>query len=81
MTSQQCFLAKLKSRLEEAQVPYMITGSTASVVYGEPRATKDVDVVNDPSSARKGPSAMRSSSHESTPASGQPGPSGGVVSS
>ena len=51
MTSQEVFLSKLARRLEEARVPYMVTGSTASVVYGEPRATRDVDLVIDPSPA------------------------------
>jgi hypothetical protein len=32
-------------RLEEAGIPYMVTGSVASMVYGEPRLTHDVDVV------------------------------------
>jgi hypothetical protein len=31
--------------LERAQVPYAIVGSVASSLYGEPRATNDVDVV------------------------------------
>lgn len=31
--------------LESAQVPYAIVGSVASSLYGEPRATNDVDVV------------------------------------
>lgn len=32
-------------RLETLGRPYMITGSTAGIVYGEPRLTHDVDVV------------------------------------
>lgn len=36
------------SRLERAGVPYMITGSVASSYHGEPRATRDLDVVIDP---------------------------------
>ena len=36
--------------LEVGQVPYMICGSLASSVYGEARATNDVDVVIDPTS-------------------------------
>ncbi len=31
--------------LEESQISYFITGSTASVFYGEPRLTLDIDVV------------------------------------
>ena len=32
-------------RLEQAEIPYMATGSVASVVYGEPRMTYDIDLV------------------------------------
>lgn len=32
-------------RLEEARIPYMVTGSVAAIAYGEPRLTHDVDVV------------------------------------
>jgi hypothetical protein len=35
------------SRLEEAQIPYMVVGSLSSIVYGEPRMTKDMDIVID----------------------------------
>lgn len=31
--------------LEELEIPYMITGSVASFLYGEPRATYDLDIV------------------------------------
>jgi hypothetical protein len=31
--------------LERAQLPYAVLGSVASSLYGEPRATNDVDVV------------------------------------
>ncbi len=34
--------------LDAAGVPYMVTGSLASTYHGEPRATRDVDVVIDP---------------------------------
>jgi hypothetical protein len=33
------------SRLEQLGVPYMVTGSTAGILYGEPRMTHDVDIV------------------------------------
>ncbi len=39
------------ARLERADVPYMITGSVASSYHGEPRATRDLDVVIDPDRA------------------------------
>ena len=32
-------------RLEALGVPYMVTGSTASMIYGEPRLTLDLDLV------------------------------------
>ena len=31
--------------LEQAEIPYMATGSIASVIYGEPRMTYDIDLV------------------------------------
>jgi hypothetical protein len=44
-------LALVIGRLEQAGVPYMVTGSLASSYHGEPRATLDVDIVIDPSRA------------------------------
>lgn len=38
-------LRTLVLRLEEAGLAYAIAGSVASMVYGEPRATLDIDVV------------------------------------
>jgi len=35
-------------RLEIAHIPYMVTGSVASTYHGEPRATRDLDIVIDP---------------------------------
>ena len=35
------------SRLQALGVPYMVTGSVATIVYGEPRLTHDVDLVVD----------------------------------
>ncbi len=34
-------------RLEALELPYMVTGSVASMIYGEPRLTLDVDIVLD----------------------------------
>ena len=31
--------------LNRLRIPYMVTGGVASVVYGEPRLTRDIDVV------------------------------------
>lgn len=41
-------LADVIHRLERAQIPYMVTGSVASTYHGEPRATRDLDIVIDP---------------------------------
>ena len=32
-------------RLEAIGAPYMITGATAAILYGQPRVTNDLDVV------------------------------------
>jgi len=32
-------------RLNKLGVPYMMTGSVASIIYGEPRVTHDIDIV------------------------------------
>jgi hypothetical protein len=32
-------------RLEQLAIPYMVTGSTAGILYGEPRMTHDIDIV------------------------------------
>lgn len=31
--------------LEKSGIPYFVTGSIASIFYGEPRLTHDVDIV------------------------------------
>jgi len=41
-------LASIIGCLERAGIPYMVTGSLASSYHGEPRATRDVDLVVDP---------------------------------
>ena len=43
-------LADVIDRIDRARVPYMLTGSLASSYHGEPRATRDVDIVIDPDS-------------------------------
>jgi hypothetical protein len=35
------------SRLNKLSIPYMITGAVASIIYGEPRLTNDIDLVID----------------------------------
>jgi hypothetical protein len=41
-------LAGTIAQLERVGVPSMITGSVASSFHGEPRATRDLDIVIDP---------------------------------
>jgi len=38
-------LARLVMKLENAGIPYMISGSLGSSLHGEPRATNDIDLV------------------------------------
>lgn len=45
------FVADVVGRLEAASIDYMIGGSVASSIYGEPRTTRDVDIVVDVTSA------------------------------
>lgn len=42
-------LVQVVGALETERIPYMLTGSLASSLYGEPRATNDIDLVIDPS--------------------------------
>jgi hypothetical protein len=44
-------LAVVVGLLERSGIPYMVTGSLASSYHGEPRATRDADIVIDPSRA------------------------------
>lgn len=39
--------------LDELDIPYIVTGAVASIIYGEPRLTHDVDLV-EPFSLRIG---------------------------
>lgn len=48
MTSQKKFLERLVARLDDAGIPYMVSGSLGSSLHGEPRATNDIDLVIDP---------------------------------
>lgn len=38
-------LAMLSRKLEELGIRYLVTGSMATIAYGEPRFTNDIDVV------------------------------------
>jgi hypothetical protein len=44
-------LALVVPQLDSAGIPFMVTGSLASSYHGEPRATRDLDLVIDPSDA------------------------------
>jgi hypothetical protein len=44
--------SRLIKLLDEFDVPYMVTGSVASSYYGEPRMTRDLDVVIDPDESK-----------------------------
>jgi hypothetical protein len=44
-------VAAAVTHLERAAIPYMVTGSIASAYHGEARATRDLDIVIDPSAA------------------------------
>lgn len=39
------FLADVVERLDRAGIEYMIGGSVASSIYGQPRTTRDIDIV------------------------------------
>lgn len=41
------FIGLFVAPLETLDVPYMVTGAVASVIYGEPRFTRDIDIVLD----------------------------------
>ena len=45
MTSQADFLQGLIEKLGRQNIPYMLSGSVSSSLHGQPRATKDVDIV------------------------------------
>lgn len=40
--------ARIVAQLDAAGIPYMVVGSLASSYHGEPRMTRDIDVVIDP---------------------------------
>jgi hypothetical protein len=44
MSSQQSTLLSLASFFERNDLPYMVMGGLANIVWGEPRATLDIDV-------------------------------------
>lgn len=52
MISQKEFLRRLAKRLDDSNIPYMLSGSMCSSFHGQPRATNDADIVIDPTKAR-----------------------------
>lgn len=38
-------LQKVAEAFEKLHIPYLVTGSVASMAYGEPRLTNDIDIV------------------------------------
>jgi hypothetical protein len=46
------FLLRMTAALETSGVPYMLTGSVASSMWGVPRATNDIDIVVAPTRAQ-----------------------------
>jgi hypothetical protein len=49
MTGLDAFLREIIHTLTQLGVPHMVVGSFASTVHGEPRTTRDIDLVVDPS--------------------------------
>lgn len=47
MASQEVFLEALIEKLNQQDIPYMLSGSVSSSLHGHPRATNDVDIVID----------------------------------
>ena len=47
MISQKEFLRRLAKRLDDSNIPYMLSGSMCSSFHGQPRATNDADIVID----------------------------------
>ena len=45
------FLSVIVDLLDDAEIPHMLAGSMASTFHGEPRMTRDIDMVIDPTPA------------------------------
>ena len=45
MDEQLAFVHLIATRLDDADIPYMVTGSMALAVYAVPRMTRDIDLV------------------------------------
>lgn len=51
MIEELTFLRKVVEALDRHEIPYMMTGSLASIIYGEKRSTMDADIVIEPERA------------------------------
>ena len=47
-TEEEAFVLEMAARLDEVELPYMLTGSVASSSYGQRRQTADADILIDP---------------------------------
>lgn len=54
MTGEGGLVRRIVGLLDEASIPHMLVGSLASSFHGEPRQTRDIDIVIDPT-----PEALR----------------------
>jgi hypothetical protein len=52
MNGQKDFLKRLVEALNNAGIPYMLSGSVSSSFHGQPRATNDVDIVIAPTESQ-----------------------------
>jgi len=48
----KAFLSQVVTALQKTEIPYLITGSVGSTIYGDPRATRDIDFIIDPTEAQ-----------------------------
>ena len=48
MSAQGQLLGQILLMLDEVEIPHMVVGSLASSFHGEPRQTRDIDIVIDP---------------------------------
>ena len=45
MSDQEDFLEGLVKKFDDLKIPYMLCGSVSSSLHGQPRATRDIDIV------------------------------------
>lgn len=57
-------LSLFAERLERIRAPYMVTGATAAIIYGQPRVTNDLDVVLSLDDASRGKLLQAFPEHE-----------------